>query len=460
MVRRAPVGLARMDFAGRILFANRCFAQILERPEASVRRLTLADITHRRHLRRDRRYLGRLAEGASPFTVETRYRMPDGDFKWVEASFSAAEDERGRPAWAILAVRDIAERRRRQELIKENRRTFLQLADNIEDVLWVKDIANSKVMFVNAAYEKLWGCTPRDLYADWADWLRTVVPDDRERVRAAHDASMTLGSYDETYRIHRADGALRWIRDRGWVIPPESGPARRVAGIAMDITDQMEKQERDRRIRSELNHRIRNTMSAVIAIASQTALRSPSVEVFTEAFNGRLMALAAAHSTLTRSNWRSASLRDLIRQVLQPFASENGVLTLTGPEVSLSPRQTLGLSLVFHELATNAVKHGAWRVAEGRVAVLWSLDRAESELWLRIEWREQGGPEVHPPQKRGFGSDLIEKSVSYDLRGHSEQIFDRQGLRCEISIPLSVPAGGSLDREPGAMSPEMLPDVR
>jgi PAS domain S-box-containing protein len=201
-----------------------------------------------------------------------------------------------------------------------------------------------------------------------------------------------------------------------------------------DVTDRVTAERQQKLLLDELNHRVKNTLATVQAIASQTLRTNAEPAAFREAFESRLIALSATHDLLTATNWRSAALRDVLLLELKPFGPER--YSLEGPEASLSPTEALTLGLLFHELATNAAKYGALSAPDGRVDVAWGLAPAAEGLRLELDWIERGGPKVSPPTRRGFGSRLIERSLTGQMRGKALLDFAVDGLRCRILLPL------------------------
>src|SRR5262245_2333014 len=186
---------------------------------------------------------------------------------------------------------------------------------------------------------------------------------------------------------------------------------------------------------NELNHRVRNTLTTVQSIASQTFRRASDPKEATEKFEARLVALGQAHNVLSDRKWESADVRDIVNGGLEPFASRDGNrLRIRGDEMHIAPRCTLTISMVLHELATNATKHGAWSSRTGTVAVEWAaVDRGSAE-WLRLIWRETGGPPVKAPARKGFGSRLIEQSLA-GVGGSATVEYDQAGLVCVLECP-------------------------
>jgi len=178
----------------------------------------------------------------------------------------------------------------------------------------------------------------------------------------------------------------------------------------------------------------------VQSLATQTARGATTPAAFRERFEGRLIALSKAHDQLTMHHWESADLRELLSGSLAPYTGTTpDRVVLRGEDVVLRPRAVLTLAMAVHELTTNAAKYGALSVPGGRVEVQWRPVRAENgEPCLRIEWIEQGGPNVVVPEQNGFGTKLIEGSIAAELAGETRLIFQPQGIRCEITIPTKV----------------------
>jgi len=187
---------------------------------------------------------------------------------------------------------------------------------------------------------------------------------------------------------------------------------------------------------AELSHRVKNTMATVLSIASQTKQRHDSLEAFWPAFVGRLQALSSTHNLLARHFWGSVQLADVLRHETAPYRDDSrGNLTVSGAPLLLTSKAALALGMVFHELATNAAKYGAFSTPDGAVAVRWTS--SPSGDGVTIAWDESGGPPVSAPSRRGFGSRLIEKGLSYELGGRAALEFRAGGLLCTIELPLS-----------------------
>ncbi len=188
----------------------------------------------------------------------------------------------------------------------------------------------------------------------------------------------------------------------------------------------------------ELNHRVKNTLANVLSIVSLTRRRSSDIEEFAEGLDGRIRALSATHDLLTQSEWGTTPILAVVEVELAPYAhDEDHRLELAGPRVELAPNDALSLGLALHELATNAAKYGSLSVAGGCVSVRWTQ---VSDTLAKIEWVESGGPPVRKPDRRGFGTDLIEKIVAHELRHPVDLDFCPEGVRCTLLVPIREPS--------------------
>jgi len=188
----------------------------------------------------------------------------------------------------------------------------------------------------------------------------------------------------------------------------------------------------------EVDHRAKNALAVAQALVTLT--KADNIHDFAEAVRGRIAALGRAHSLLSQSHWRGAPLEQLIRDEISPYAKE-GQLDLQGPAINCSASSVQSLSLLFHELATNAVKHGALGHEDGKVRIDWDLGLD----WLAVQWAESGGPQVKRPSEEGFGSRLLRQVSGRQLNADIHFDWNSAGLRVDIKLPaeLFVSEGGS-----------------
>jgi two-component system CheB/CheR fusion protein len=205
-------------------------------------------------------------------------------------------------------------------------------------------------------------------------------------------------------------------------------------------------------------------LQVVQAVATHTVRRSSSLKDFELVFRGRVSALARAHELVSAGKWTDVSLQDLLTKELGPYAQGEGQLVLDGLPLRLRPRAALALGMVLHELATNAAKYGALSVPQGRLTIRWEKEEeAQDAAHLILRWTEKGGPPViGTPERRGFGSELIERQLHHDLKGTLDTAFETAGLRVTLSLPLEVVAQprklpGGVAAEDGASSRSLRP---
>ncbi|MDX6749526.1 HWE histidine kinase domain-containing protein [Geminicoccaceae bacterium 1502E] len=204
-----------------------------------------------------------------------------------------------------------------------------------------------------------------------------------------------------------------------------------------ELAERQRAEEQQRLLLNELNHRVKNTLATVHSIATQTLQTAVHPQAFADAFVARLLALSHAHDLLNGGGWQGAWLRAVLERALAPHGgAEDGRLVLEGENVWLAPQVALAFGMAFHELVTNAAKYGALSTAQGRVTVSWRREPGEGGAQLRLLWVEEGGPPVRRPARRGFGSKLIERGLSYQLRGEASLTFAPEGVRCEVSMML------------------------
>lgn len=212
--------------------------------------------------------------------------------------------------------------------------------------------------------------------------------------------------------------------------------------VQKEVFERTKAEEGQQLLINELNHRVKNTLATVQAIASQSFRSSSPDELAT--FTARLIALSRAHDVLTRESWEGAELLDVVNVSLEAHDSPTEPrIAANGPPVQLSPKMALAVSMALHELATNAAKYGSLSRDDGQVNVSWSVEKSAEHHRLNLRWEESGGPEVAPPTRRGFGSRLVERALAADLDGHVQLQFPRTGVICTISAPLKA-AGGDV----------------
>ncbi|HYF53145.1 MAG TPA: HWE histidine kinase domain-containing protein, partial [Salinarimonas sp.] len=289
-------------------------------------------------------------------------------------------------------------------------------------------VPDGRLDSVGARWEEWTGTS--GLGSSWADAMH---PDDLDPSLAAWGRSVTTGEpYDIEHRARMRDGSYRWMHSRAYPRRDEGGAILRWYGTTEDIHDRKQGELHLRLLVNELNHRVKNTLAAVQSIAAQTFRERADAVEARRLFEGRLMALAAAHDVLTRENWEGAELREIVAESVAGHAQEAGRIAMEGPRLRLSPRAALAIAMALYELATNAAKYGALSGPEGRVAIRW---RVEDDA-LAMSWEETDGPPVVPPTRRGFGTRLV-ASLARELGGESDLDYAPAGLRWTARAPLA-----------------------
>jgi two-component sensor histidine kinase/PAS domain-containing protein len=280
--------------------------------------------------------------------------------------------------------------------------------------------------------QRLYGLTEARFVHDQEGVKAKFHPDDLEhmwtRVAQALDPQGD-GRYDAEYRIRLPDGGWRWLSAWGLTEFDGDGPERKpvaIAGASRDLTERKRAEELQRLLNDELNHRVKNTLAMVQAIAAQTLRSAPDLASAHKALDDRILSMAKAHDLLTARAWTGADLQDVVARTLDAFTPAH--VTISGAGINVPPKHALSLSLALHELATNATKYGALSRPEGHVRVRWWMEDGT----LRLDWEETGGPPVAPPTRNGFGSRLLEQLL-HELNGEARLNYDPKGVRCTLT---------------------------
>ena len=340
--------------------------------------------------------------------------------------------------WASSHLNRIEAIQRTQQALRETERQLNAVLDNASVSIFLLD-DQLCCIYINAAAEQLTGYSEEEIrgqrlheiihhkHPDRSDFPREECPlhlafANREKIRC------------EDVFVHR-DGFHYPVAVAASPIQDERGNTTGTIVEARNISERRRAEEHQKLLVGELNHRVKNTLAIVQAVAQQTFGRGQASPEARQAFDARLSAVAGAHSLLTRESWERASLGAVVEAALAGCGADPSRLEIEGPEVSLAPRTAVSLALAFHELGTNAMKYGALSNDDGAVEVRWSLHGPEDQR-LRLQWTERGGPEVAPPGRRGFGSRMIERGLAAELGGTVNMDYRPEGLVSTIDAPL------------------------
>ena len=380
---------------------------------------------------------GRLVVGFGVHSADPR--------AWKEADIALVAEVAER-TWAAV------ERARAEGRLHESEERFQQFARASASGLWIRNASTLAMEFVSPAIGTIYGVEPHVLLGNVERWAAMIVPDDRD-LALGHLEGARMGTVTmHEFRIQRpSDGAFRWIRNTDFPLR-DNGHIPRIGGIAEDVTDSKLATEHSAVLLAELQHRVRNIMALLRSITDRTGERAESVADYRGLMMGRLLAFARVQALLTRTANVSVGIASIVHDEVSAQAQHEGQYVFDGPDVVLSPKAAEVLTLAIHELATNAVKYGALSVPDGKVAVRWSTWEKRSGPWLSFDWIEEGAParlepEPGTPRRRGFGSELIEGRIPYELRGRGKVRIGPGGARCHLEFPLQ---GGASILETGA----------
>ncbi|MFY9694445.1 MAG: response regulator [Xanthobacteraceae bacterium] len=309
----------------------------------------------------------------------------------------------------------------------------LRLATEAAEIgLWDVDTVTD-TLFWPPRVKAMFGISP-DVPVSLADFYAGLHFDDKEAISAAFAAAcdpQKRALYDVEYRsVGKEDGVIRWIAAKGRAVFDADGKCVRVIGTAIDISKRKEAEERQVLLAREVDHRARNALAVIQSIIRLT--RAKTVDEYVQAIEGRIKALARAHTLLSDSRWHGADLATLVTEELAPYRGGDKI-TIRGPDISLQPATAQGLALALHELATNAAKHGALSSPGGKITLDWQLQGDA----LTLSWVELGGPAIAEPSSRSFGLKVIAASIQQQLGGKASFDWNPKGLRCSLAIPRS-----------------------
>lgn len=358
------------------------------------------------------------AERSGPWTFEYRIRRADtGEIRWISAY--GAFHPRGDTILSTGAAIDITDHVRTEQALGESERRVRAVLDSVSDAFYAVD-GKWRFTLFNRAAEAYFGVPRSEVLGRiaWEVFPQTVGSELERRLQRIMRERTT-----ESFVVSSSAKPGLWIESR--VSPHEDG------GLAVSFTDVTSRIESERTreiLLAELNHRVKNTLGVVQSLARNSFKGEDRTEPL-KAFENRLLALARAHSLLTAKSWTSATLEEVVEQSLQPYGrSGASPFLVSGPHVDLTPKNAVNIALALNELATNAVKYGALSVAEGRVRIAWE----DEPGGFRLEWQEEGGPEVSEPARTGFGTRLITGSLAAELEGEVEMKFEPSGLVCRV----------------------------
>ncbi|CDZ38970.1 Putative two-component sensor histidine kinase with PAS/PAC domains [Neorhizobium galegae bv. officinalis] len=366
---------------------------------------------------------------------ELTRRHKDGRDIHIVSKWSLSRGEAGEPEVVIEVSHDITSIKLAERQLHQTNALLRAILETAPGLIYAKDIEGRIILanvtmldLIDRPWSDVDGRTDME-FLNSNSQARTVMANDRRIMDRARTEEF------EEVISHEGNHPRIWSSTKA-PLRAADGKVIGLVGVSVEITERKRIEERLQLMVNELNHRVKNTLATVQAIASQT-LRGGD-PIVRQNLERRLMALAAAHDVLTRENWEGAGIDDVVTGALAPFGEGGDYrFAVSGPSLRLLPRAALALAMALHELTTNALKYGALSMPNGQVAINWQVVEGAKPL-LRLTWTESGGPPVAAPSRRGFGVRLIERSLAQDFGGEASVIFDRPaGIIATIEAPLA-----------------------
>jgi PAS domain S-box-containing protein len=432
----APVAIARLDREARYKFVNRYLAERHDlTPEQIIGRRVLEVINDKAFEIVEPYVRECLAGKAVEFEVEVPTRA--GELQFMHAHFEP-EWRDGKVVGLVSASTNITRLKRAEAALRDSERRLYASKARLQIAMDAAQLGSwqynplHRVASWDTRFKEIFGVAENEAVIE--EVMTWVHPDDAERVAAAFQLPLDPADPKPLaieYRVQRRDGEVRWVEVHGLAYFESAGRERRavsIVGTAADITERKEREEKEHLLMREINHRAKNMLSVVDAIAHQTATRSP--EDFIECFSERIQALSANQDLLVRNDWKGVEIEDLVRAQLAHFADLIGSrIIVCGPKLRLNATSAQALGLALHELSTNAGKYGALSTDKGRVDVCWEI---EGDTFT-MSWTERDGPLVSAPKRRGFGTIVMEAMAERSVDGVVDLDYSPSGVRWHLA---------------------------
>jgi PAS domain S-box-containing protein len=327
-----------------------------------------------------------------------------------------------------------AERRQHEAVLAESEARLQEALAVGAVIAFEWDTSTDLVRRSNNAAQIL-GYDPQQVVTK-ASFVARIHPDDLGRIKELWNNLHPNNTASTSYRFLRFDGREIWLQEMSKGEFDATGRLVRVKGLALDITERKQAEKRQKVLMAELDHRVKNILARVAAVAKYTFEGDRPTSELIRALDGRIQSMADAHMLLSQSHGHGVGLADLVQRQLAPYTTKTNIV-ISGPDITLTEVSTEALAMVLQELVTNAAKYGSLSTPHGRVSVNW--DRRHSADGLAsvvIAWRETGGPSTKAPSPSGYGTSLIRNLIPHEIGGIVNLVFAPDGLHCDIEIPL------------------------
>ncbi|WP_137390194.1 sensor histidine kinase [Rhodoligotrophos defluvii] len=386
----------------------------------------------------------RLRAFAEGRAMDERWHMrQNGSRFWASGMMMALKD----PSRGFVKItRDRTEQHEAERRLRESEERFRLLATNIPQLVF-RALDDGQRHWSSPQWGEFTGLGLDE--SQGFGWLDAVHPDDRDPALQAWQEARATGEYYHEHRIRRADGEYRWHQTRARPIETPDGSNSEWVGTTTDIHALKRMQGRQQVLLAELQHRTRNLLAVVMSVANQTIRTSPSLDYFRAEFESRLLALSRVQGLLAQGDQNRADILELVSAELAAHVHDTDQpdkVRIDGPAAPLSASAAQTMGLAVHELATNAVKYGALAQPGAKLTVTWTIEEAHNRPWVRLEWRETGVrmPESGTPLRRGYGRELIERALRYQLDADTRLVFGPDGVSCIIVLPVDTWAGAEV----------------
>ena len=449
LLDRLPIAIYVCDRDGYVIRHNRRAAELwggdmrTDDPHSRFfgpRKLLLSDGTP---LPSDWTPIGELLRSSEPVRDRTMIvERADGAWTTMLVNVEPVFDEAGAIAGAVTCFQEITRPKPREADLQAgaNESRLRVMLEALPVAVYTTD-TEGRLTFYNEAAATLWGYHPQLGNAQWCGSWRLYWPDGTPM---RHDECPMATAIKQDRPTSGAEAVA--IRPDGSRVPFQayptplhdlSGALTGAVNVLVDITERMQADARQKILLDELNHRVKNTLATVQALAAQSLRNADVPQDQRDAFEARLCALSRTHDQLTRERWECAELSAIIREVFAPYRTSAGDrIRLEGAPVRLLPTAALTLAMVLNELATNAAKYGSLSVRAGRLDVSWGIDARSGTDVLWLDWIEYDGPLVKRPSCRGFGTRFLERGITQQLQGAVQTDFAPDGFRCRMQVPL------------------------